>query len=1127
MPHLAYRALRWWLLQGLLLLLATPALGKASSPEPLDCGKLGCKTVLPKALRFERGAGGAPYWVGHDNDGVVGWVGLSTDVLDVPGYSGKPLATLVGLSPSGHITGVRVVQHSEPILLVGIPESALERFVASYVGRSASDKVVVGKAADPGAVSIDVVSGATVTVLAENRTIMETARKLGQRVGVIAGDVGVPGHFVATEEVWSWARLMQERAFGRLTVPAEAMGLPPSDAPFLDLYFTIADAPQIGRSLLGDREYDWLKDQLKAGEHLVVVLGNGSSSFKGSGFVRGGLFDRVRLEQGLRSLMFRDRDYHNLADVRAAGAPAFKEGAVFIARGGQLDPGAKYDLVFLGSRYDQRGGFSRDFHAFRATHRLPSSVYVLDGPDPDQAVWRAAWSARRWHVLAVSAFLLIVAGIFAARRLTTSSMRGLKLLHTLTLLASFALLGLVLRAQPSVTQLFTLIDGALGSWRWGLFLSEPVLFVTWIFVALVVVIWGRGVFCGWTCPYGAFNELLFRLGRLVRLPEFELPDRAHRWLRHLRYLILAGLVGAFVYSAELGETLAEIEPFKTTFFVAPWTREWLFVAWWLALAAVALVWYRPFCRYLCPLGAALALPSSLRASGPYRRSFCKNCKICARGCEPRAIRPDGSIDPRECLSCMECEANYRDEAVCPPLIAIDRLVRKRPAEQLTPQERDKLTDLHDRARTLPPAWTARLRGAQKARRTLQQLGVVFCLLGVADHAEGARILLGRDAPSLQSAVGAAHPGDVIEVPAGDWSGPVTLDKTLILRGTGGRIVGTGQGTVIRVDAPGVVVERLRIENSGSDLGAPDACLFLTKAAAATIVRENEFDRCAFGIWVHETDSVQVLDNRVHGTRAGHRSTRGNGIHLFNASQLTVRGNHVTDGRDGIYVAATEDSLIEDNLVENTRYGVHYMYSHRNRLRSNRALRNGGGFALMQSRGIVALDNEAHDNVETGILFRDAQRCTISGNVLLRNGTGFFFYSSTENQIRGNLVRHNRIGAKIWAGSLRNDVGDNAFVGNTEQVMYVSPQDLVWGNERQGNFWSDYFGWDQDADGVGDRPYRVDSFSTHLRHKYPSSALLLQSPILELLAHLSDSLPVLKVSTVVDRRPLVRPVGDSP
>src|SRR5690606_18385190 len=186
MPHLAYRALRWWLLQGLLLLLATPALGKASSPEPLDCGKLGCKTVLPKALRFERGAGGAPYWVGHDNDGVAGWVGLSTDVLDVPGYSGKPLATLVGLSPSGHITGVRVVQHSEPILLVGIPESALERFVASYVGRSASDKVVVGKAADPGAVSIDVVSGATVTVLAENRTIMETARKLGQRVGVIA-----------------------------------------------------------------------------------------------------------------------------------------------------------------------------------------------------------------------------------------------------------------------------------------------------------------------------------------------------------------------------------------------------------------------------------------------------------------------------------------------------------------------------------------------------------------------------------------------------------------------------------------------------------------------------------------------------------------------------------------------------------------------------------------------------------------------------------------------------------------------------------------------------------------------------------------------------------------------------
>jgi len=102
---------------------------------------------------------------------------------------------------------------------------------------------------------------------------------------------------------------------------------------------------------------------------------------------------------------------------------------------------------------------------------------------------------------------------------------------------------------------------------------------------------------------------------------------------------------------------------------------------------------RPFCRYLCPLGAALALPGSFRISGPYRRKFCEKCTICTRGCEPRAIRENGTIDPRECLSCMECEANFRDEEVCPPLIGIERLVRKRAGGELPARDEQKLDEL--------------------------------------------------------------------------------------------------------------------------------------------------------------------------------------------------------------------------------------------------------------------------------------------------------------------------------------------------------------------------------------------------------------------------------------------------
>jgi NosR/NirI family nitrous oxide reductase transcriptional regulator len=136
--------------------------------------------------------------------------------------------------------------------------------------------------------------------------------------------------------------------------------------------------------------------------------------------------------------------------------------------------------------------------------------------------------------------------------------------------------------------------------------------------------------------------------------------------------------------------MAEIEPFKSTFLVPAWRRSGVFLAWWLILLVASAFMYRPFCRYLCPLGAGLALFGSFRVSGPRRRRFCSSCKICTNACEPRAFRPDGTIDPRECLSCMECEATYRDKAVCPPLVGVAHLET---VQVLSPAQRRKRSRL--------------------------------------------------------------------------------------------------------------------------------------------------------------------------------------------------------------------------------------------------------------------------------------------------------------------------------------------------------------------------------------------------------------------------------------------------
>ncbi len=638
----------------------------------LDCVVDPCEAVLPGAVRFERPEG-KPYLIGYDgSDALVGWVALSTEIHDIKGYSGKPLITLVGLNEAGEISGARVVHHSEPILLVGIPEQRLHDFVNRHVGFRADTRVVVGGGSGDAA-AVDIISGATVTVLAESRTIMETARPVAEDVGVIQIRPQVPGHFVE-DAPWSWAELMKQGAMGRLTVSHTQMGVAadPEGRPFIDLYYTIADAPQIGIPLLGESTWRWALEGLQPGEHLVVIFNSGSYSFKGSGFVRGGIFDRFQLEQGMRTFTFRDMDYTKLQSPPAEGAPELAEGGLFIARGG-LDPGQRYTLDFLGSSYaTERGAFERDFKTFSSEHRLPRSVYVLDGPDPESMIWRAAWAQSWPRALLAGGYLTGIAMLFVFRGWLTRSMKRLRRLHTTVAFTSFLLLGIVLHIQPSVTQILTFFGSVQGEWDWGLFLSDPVLFVSWIGLAITTVLWGRGVFCGWMCPYGAMSELLFKLGRKLRLPELELPDVIHLKLRHLRYVVFLVLLGAFLYNAELGEHMAEVEPFKSTFFVPLWTRHPALIAWWLVLAGLAMTTYRAFCRYLCPLGAALAIPSSFRLSGPYRRDFCSKCKICTRGCEPRAIRPDGTIDPRECLNCWECEANYGDDKVCPPLVKIRR-----------------------------------------------------------------------------------------------------------------------------------------------------------------------------------------------------------------------------------------------------------------------------------------------------------------------------------------------------------------------------------------------------------------------------------------------------------------------
>jgi len=240
------------------------------------------------------------------------------------------------MDTKGIITGVKILRHSEPILLVGIPESELLDFVKQYVGKFAGDKVEIGEArTEEGYVGVDAISGATVTVIAENQVIMRSA------VEVLT-------------ETRDWNTLVKEGSIQHLTVRHSDIGEPETGNPYIDLYFGYLNAPVIGRSILGERNYKRLMADLGPTDHAIFIIANGDGSFKGSGFVRGGIYDRIQVVQDMETVTFRDTDYLPLYHIDAPGAPSYRESGIFIIRSKSFSAAYPWKLVFLANRQNRQ-----------------------------------------------------------------------------------------------------------------------------------------------------------------------------------------------------------------------------------------------------------------------------------------------------------------------------------------------------------------------------------------------------------------------------------------------------------------------------------------------------------------------------------------------------------------------------------------------------------------------------------------------------------------------------------------------------------------------------------------------------------------------------------------------------
>ena len=289
---------------------------------------------------------------------------------------------------------------------------------------------------------------------------------------------------------------------------------------------------------------------------------------------------------------------------------------------------------------------------------------------PEEPLWVEIWRSRKVEIallvvgLAVLAAILVFQDWLARHPTLLWYVRRAFLLYTLFFIGWYAL------AQLSIVHVFTFVQAVTREFHWETFLIDPMLFILWGFVALTLLLWGRGVYCGWLCPFGALQELVNQAARRFNVRQLEFSDVVHERLSAVKYLLLILLFGISLQSTIQMVHYAEVEPFKTAVTLR-FQREWPFVLYAAGLIVVSLFNRKFFCKYLCPLGAALAIPGRFRVFDWWlrrRRECGRPCQTCAKECEVRAIRPTGEINANECHYCLDCQVTYYNEAKCMPLI---------------------------------------------------------------------------------------------------------------------------------------------------------------------------------------------------------------------------------------------------------------------------------------------------------------------------------------------------------------------------------------------------------------------------------------------------------------------------
>jgi transcriptional regulator of nitric oxide reductase len=688
-------------LRVILAALAWLSLSFQATAEPSDRDRIAEKIIAPMSLG-ERISEDGVYELLNSGGQHSGYVFETEPLAPLPGFSGAPINVLVVLDLEGRFISVRLLDHNEPIFVSGLGQAPFHAFFEQYEGHSISESLVVGTPYGGGGaggslVYLDGVTKATASVRIAHESVLAATLQVAREKmqGISAGPPAHPDPDYSEE--LDWQALVNQGLVGHLRVSnaeiddrfagtvwadddPEASDYP--EETYLDLWVVDLGPPSVARAVLDEDTFADLRRfmEISQTDEPILVVETARHGLVSEDFVRNTSPDWISAEQGGLPVALRDADlYVGLAeDV----PEELKDGRALILRTDRrlgFDPASEWTLSVQAVR--EHGMFQPEIGSVELslTHATPERFFTRPGQVERLPQWLEAIYNRQSDLIILGAMLgvMLPALLFGQARLA-----GLSAFTPIRLGVLAAVLGFIGRwgqGQLSIVTPLATLQSTLAGGSFNFLLYDPFSLAIWGATILGFVLWGRGLFCGWLCPFGAMQEFAHHLGRLLRIPQVEMPARWDARLKWLKYVVLAALVAVTLWLPQHMDKAAEVEPFKTaitTFFL----REWYYAAYAIFWLLLGMMLFKGFCRYVCPLGALMAIGGALRLRRwiPRRVECGSPCQLCRVECQYGAIEKSGKIDYAECFQCLDCVSIHDDETRCVPLVLKGRAEKRRP-----------------------------------------------------------------------------------------------------------------------------------------------------------------------------------------------------------------------------------------------------------------------------------------------------------------------------------------------------------------------------------------------------------------------------------------------------------------